>query len=338
MKASILIPAYNAAEFIHETLTSCVQQGLHCIEEIIIVNDHSQDNTRKVIEQFQIEHPNFRIILVDNPTKGACSARNHALRLAQGDAIQWLDADDLLGEGKLEAQLELLQQNPLCLIASKWQRFAGDLTHLWPEEKGSWIQVLEHSTPKEWLLAERMMIPAGWLGSRQLFESIQPWDSSLLINQDGEYFTRAIVNSSGILFEPTSKVYYRSELPNSVSKFNTEKAPSLYQAAESYEQAILSLGDDATLKMLISKQYQKFICQVYPSLPEMRKSAAAKVKTYGNVNTLPLVAESQVAKLICTLFGWKFLILLRILSRYSVTVISQISSRFWPVHPASSEN
>ena len=82
--------------------------------------------------------------------------------------------------------------------------------------------------PKEWLLAERMMIPAGWLGSRQLFESIQPWDASLLINQDGEYFTRAIVASAGVILEPESRVYYRSEMQGSVSQFKPHKAPSLF--------------------------------------------------------------------------------------------------------------
>ena len=65
-----------------------------------------------MVERFQAEHPDFQIILEDNPTKGACAARNHALSLAKGDAIQWLDADDLLGEGKLEGTLELLEQNP----------------------------------------------------------------------------------------------------------------------------------------------------------------------------------------------------------------------------------
>ena len=127
MKVSILIPAYNTAEFIGETLASCVQQGVDCIEEIIVVNDHSEDDTRESWSAFKPNIPTSRIILEDNPTKGACSARNHALRLAQGDAIQWLDADDLLGEGKLNAQLELLEQNPQHLIASKWRRFAGDL-------------------------------------------------------------------------------------------------------------------------------------------------------------------------------------------------------------------
>ena len=315
MKASILIPAYNAAEFIHETLTSCVQQGLHCIEEIIIVNDHSQDNTRKVIEQFQIEHPNFRIILVDNPTKGACSARNHALSLAKGDAIQWLDADDLIGEGKLSALLELLEQNPQHLIASKWRRFAGDLTNLWPEEQGTWSHVPEQSTPKQWLLAERMMIPAGWLGSRQLFEGMQPWNESLLINQDGEYFTRAIVASAGVIFEPQSRVYYRSELHGSVSQFKPHKAPSLFASIESFEQTVLQLGNDSAIKTLISNQYMGFIYRVYPLVPELRKKARVKIEHYGKPTRRNDVAESMVARLICFVFGWRFLVRLRRMQR-----------------------
>ena len=102
--------------------------------------------------------------------------------------------------------------------------------------------------PKEWLLAERMMIPAGWLGSRQLFESIQPWDESLLINQDGEYFTRAIVASAGVIFEPKSRVYYRSEMQGSVSQFKPHKAPSLFASIESFEQTVLQLGNDSAIK------------------------------------------------------------------------------------------
>ena len=57
MKASILIPAYNAAEFIGETLASCVQQGRDCIEEIIVINDHSEDDTRGVVSAFKPNMP-----------------------------------------------------------------------------------------------------------------------------------------------------------------------------------------------------------------------------------------------------------------------------------------
>ena len=312
MKASILIPAYNAAEFIGETLASCVQQGSDCIEEIIVINDHSEDDTRGEVERFQAKHADFRIILEDNPTKGACAARNHALSLAKGDAIQWLDADDLLGEGKLEAQLELLYQNPKHLIASKWRRFAGDLTILWPEEQGAWSHVPDQSSPKEWLLAERMMIPAGWLGSRQLFESIQPWDTSLLINQDGEYFTRAIVASAGVILEPESRVYYRSEMQGSVSQFKPNKAPSLFASIESFEQTVLQLGNDSDIKTLISNHYMGFLYRVYPLVPELRKKAQAKIKRYGKPTRQNDVAESMMARLICVVFGWRFLVHLRL--------------------------
>jgi len=312
MKASILIPAYNAAEFIGETLASCVQQGRDCIEEIIVINDHSEDDTRGVVERFQAKHPEIHIILEDNPTKGACSARNHALRLAQGAAIQWLDADDLLGEGKLNTQLKLLRQNPQHLIASKWRRFAGDLTNLWPEEQGAWGHVPNQSSPREWLLAERMMIPAGWLGSRQLFESIQPWDTSLLINQDGEYFTRAIVASAGVILEPESRVYYRSELKKSVSQFKPHKAPSLFASVESFEQAVLQLGNDSAIKTLISNHYMGFIYRVYPLVPELRKKAQDKIKQFGKPTRRNDVAESMMARLICIVFGWRFLVRLRL--------------------------
>ena len=283
-------------------LASCVQQGRDCIEEIIVINDHSEDDTREWWSVFKPNILTSSIILEDNPTKGACSARNHALSLAKGDAIQWLDADDLLGEGKLEAQLELLNQNPQHLIASKWRRFAGDLTNLWPEEQGAWSHVPDQSSPKEWLLAERMMIPAGWLGSRQLFESIQPWDASLLINQDGEYFTRAIVASAGVILEPESRVYYRSEMQGSVSQFKPHKAPSLFASIESFEQTVLQLGNDSAIKTLISNQYMGFIYRVYPLVPELRKKARAKIKHYGKPTRENDVAESMVARLICFVF------------------------------------
>ena len=149
------------------------------------------------------------------------------------------------------------------------------------EEQGAWSHVPEQSTPKEWLLAERMMIPAGWLGSRQLFEGMQPWDESLLINQDGEYFTRAIVASAGVIFEPQSRVYYRSELHGSVSQFKPHKAPSLFASIESYEKTILQLGNESALKTLISNHYMGFIYRVYPLVPELRKKARAKIKHYG---------------------------------------------------------
>lgn len=313
MKPSILIPAFNAGDFIEATLWSCLEQGAEFIHEIIVVDDGSEDNTREVVQAFATANPTLSILLEANPKKGACAARNHAFTLASGEAIQWLDADDLLGPGKLQAQMALLEQNPNHLIATKWRRFENDLSQLFPEEIGSWAQVPTQSTPVEWLRSERMMIPAGWLGTRTLFQSISGWDESLLINQDGEYFTRAIAASQGILYEPTARVYYRSGNPTSVSHFQAHKAPSLFASCESFEQTVLGLDNSREIGPLISNKYMGFIYRVYPLVPELRKAARQKIRQYGRPTRPNDVAESAPAKIICALLGWRALVRLRLL-------------------------
>lgn len=313
MKASILIPAFNAAAFLEETLENCVLQGADAIHEIVVVDDHSEDTTLEVASNFAQSHPQFNFIIEQNPGKGACSARNLAFSMASGEAIQWLDSDDILGPDKLQKQLAILKSNASYLIASKWRRFSGDLGNLYPEEQGNWSDVPSASTPLEWLASERMMIPAGWLGTRALFEKTGRWDESLLINQDGEYFTRAIAASEGVIFEPESRVYYRSGVSGSVSHFQPEKALSLFKSCESFERVALSMGSRQEVGALISNKYQGFIYRVYPLVPELRKAARNKIEAFGKPTRGNDVAESGLAKLICALLGWKALVRMRLL-------------------------
>ena len=126
MKASILIPAFNAGNTLQATLESCVEQGARVVEEIIVVDDHSTDDTRDVFEAFQRNHPDFNLLWATNPKKGACSARNHALSLSRGPFIQWLDADDLLGRDKIETQLNALDGAGRSLATCPFRPFNGD--------------------------------------------------------------------------------------------------------------------------------------------------------------------------------------------------------------------
>ena len=123
MKASILIPAFNAADTLSATLLNCIAQGNTVVGEIIVVDDHSTDDTPNVFKAVQRQHPDFSWIWATNPKKGACSARNHALDLSQCDFIQWLDADDLLGPGKIDAQLRALEQSKRSLATCPFRPF-----------------------------------------------------------------------------------------------------------------------------------------------------------------------------------------------------------------------
>ena len=94
---SILIPAYNAEETIAYTLQSAIAQ-IWQRKEIIVVDDGSKDRTAEVARRFASKE----LAVVSKENQGAAATRNHALRLSQGDYIQWLDADDLLAQDKIE--------------------------------------------------------------------------------------------------------------------------------------------------------------------------------------------------------------------------------------------
>jgi glycosyltransferase involved in cell wall biosynthesis len=97
---SIIIPAYNAEEYIKETIESVLAQT-YKNTEIIVVDDGSTDDTYKIAIKF-----GSRIKLFKTKNSGVSSARNFAIAKAQGDWLAFIDADDLWAENKLEVQIE----------------------------------------------------------------------------------------------------------------------------------------------------------------------------------------------------------------------------------------
>src|ERR1700758_5505261 len=102
---SILIPAYNAEEWIADTIRSAIHQTWPH-KEIIVVDDGSKDRTAEVARNFA---PN-EVTVVSKENEGAAATRNRALQICRGEYIQWLDADDLLSHDKIERQLAVLRE------------------------------------------------------------------------------------------------------------------------------------------------------------------------------------------------------------------------------------
>lgn len=101
-KISIIIPCYNQAQFLPETLQSVLDQT-YTNWECIIVNDGSPDHTEEVALEWCEKDQRFIYLKKENG--GLSSARNAGLEIAKGDYIQFLDSDDLLNEFKFEYQL-----------------------------------------------------------------------------------------------------------------------------------------------------------------------------------------------------------------------------------------
>lgn len=108
MNISVVIPTYNRANLIAKAVQSVLEQTIQPLE-IIIVDDHSTDNTKEVIESFQSDKIKY---VVNSRKKGANGARNTGILLAQGEYIAFQDSDDIWLPTKLEEQLNFAQKHP----------------------------------------------------------------------------------------------------------------------------------------------------------------------------------------------------------------------------------
>src|ERR1051326_5092078 len=180
---SILIPAYNAEQWISEAIKSALDQTWPT-KEIIIVDDGSRDQTLQVARQFASK----QVCVVTQENQGASAARNKACELSQGDYIQWLDADDLLSPAKIAKQVEASNQygSERTLFSSAWGQFYYRVDKATFTRTSLWSNL----SPLEWLvrkMGENLhMPPATWLVSRKLTEAAGPWDIRLSLDDDGE--------------------------------------------------------------------------------------------------------------------------------------------------------
>jgi glycosyltransferase involved in cell wall biosynthesis len=103
---SVVIPAYNAAATLDETLRSARSQT-HSVLEIVVVDDGSTDGTRSLAQQHAAVDERVQVVTQRNA--GVAEARNNGWRRARSDLIAFLDADDLWAPTKIERQLQALQ-------------------------------------------------------------------------------------------------------------------------------------------------------------------------------------------------------------------------------------
>jgi glycosyltransferase involved in cell wall biosynthesis len=102
---SVIVPVYNRAHLVTETVASILGQTYRNIE-IILINDGSTDDSLKVIQTLQQEHPDV-IRIIDQENQGQIIARNQGIQQARGQYIAFLDSDDLWVPDKLELQMPL---------------------------------------------------------------------------------------------------------------------------------------------------------------------------------------------------------------------------------------
>jgi glycosyltransferase involved in cell wall biosynthesis len=276
---SILIPAFNAQEWIADTLRSAIAQTWDR-KEIIVVDDGSTDQTRATARRF--ESDGVRVFAQKN--QGAAAARNKAFSLSQGEYIQWLDADDLLAADKIARQMEVVNvASKRTLLSSAWGQF------LYRQHRAHFVPTAlwEDLSRVEWLLRKMgqnlHMQTATWLVSRELTEAAGPWDTTLLSDDDGEYFSRVLLASDGVRFVPEARVYYRMSGPRSLSSIgqSNQKLDALWRSMQMQIDYLRSLEDSERARAACVKYLETWLIHFYLNRPDIVNQAQQKARNLG---------------------------------------------------------
>lgn len=265
---SILIPAYNAENWVEEAIQSALAQTWPR-KEIIVVDDGSSDRTAMVARQFASK----QVLVVSKENQGAAAARNHALRLSQGDYIQWLDADDILAPDKVEAQIAFSHEaeSKRILLSSSWASFNYRLR----QAKFTPTPLWQDFSPVEWLLRKMSqnlhMQTATWLTSRELCDAAGPWDTRLLSDDDGEYFCRVLLASGGTRFVPEAKVFWRNTPSGRLSYVGAsdKKKDALLLSMKLHISYLRSLEDSDRTRRACLTYMQNWLDNFYPERPDL---------------------------------------------------------------------
>lgn len=120
---SVIIPVFNAASFLHESIESILNQTFSDFE-LIILNDKSTDESLEIIKKFQAK--DNRIIIIDKEQNvGPANLRNEGINAAKGTYIALMDADDIALPTRFEKQIEVLKNNPEIGVCGTWFTFFG---------------------------------------------------------------------------------------------------------------------------------------------------------------------------------------------------------------------
>jgi glycosyltransferase involved in cell wall biosynthesis len=232
---SVIVPAFNAEEYIMECLSSVINQTYRNLE-IIVINDGSTDRTKDMLGN--INDP--RLIILNQPNKGCSAAKNIGLKISKGDFIQYLDADDYLSLDKIEKQLMVLKDKPNCTAVCKTQIISCKDSNLNDEISSDFL--IDNLTGMEFLLnllgskgKFGMVQPNAYLITRNISDRVGCWNEEISPSpdEDGEYFSRILLESQTVMCTGGINFYRRPPSGNTLSKlFSMERSLNLLRTVD----------------------------------------------------------------------------------------------------------
>jgi glycosyltransferase involved in cell wall biosynthesis len=213
-KVSIIIPAYNVAPYIGETLDSVFAQTF-ADYEVIVINDGSPDanDLERALARFV-----DRINYIKQENRGASAARNSGVRAARGEFVAFLDADDLWLPNYLDGQINFIREHDCDLVCADAEVFSDSSSH----EKTYMESLMADALPTGdvtflgLLSAEQSLITSGVVVRRELVIQVGLFDELLRNSQDFDLWLRLARSGARMAYRRRTLLRYRSR-DNSLS-------------------------------------------------------------------------------------------------------------------------
>lgn len=201
MTLSVIIPVYNRPLELQRAVESVLQQTTP-VDEIIIIDDGSNDDTANVLQLLKQQHANIKSITQTN--QGVSAARNQGIKLASGNWIAFLDSDDEWLANKVEVFMAHIQQHPECQFFHSdeiWIRHGVRVNAMKKHKKRGGL-IFKHCLPL------CVISPSASILHKSLFAEIGLFDESLPACEDYDLWLR-ICHSTPVCFseEPLIKKY-----------------------------------------------------------------------------------------------------------------------------------
>lgn len=225
---SVVIPAYNSALTIEETIESVRQQTFTDFE-LIVIDDGSQDNTVEIVKNIAKTEPRLKIFPYENGGVGV--ARNRGINLATGEFVAFLDADDLWTPDKLELQLKALKDNPQAGVAYSWTNFI--------DEQGKFLSlglrpISEGNVYRELLQMNFLSNGSNILARRKAIESIGGFSPDHPFAADWDFYLKLAFKWSFVVV-PKYQILYRQRTTSMSSNFESSMQESFAVLERAYQ-------------------------------------------------------------------------------------------------------
>jgi glycosyltransferase involved in cell wall biosynthesis len=211
---SVVVSSYNYEHYLPRLLESLLKQT-YTNWECIIVDDESTDNTSELLKQYSEKDERIKYQFQNNT--GPAAARSLGVSIAKGEYVQFIDADDFIGESKFEIEIELFKNNPLVdIVYSSYSFIDSDLKEQWKDgEKWQTLSTKPFNDfVKYW--ENGLMIPIhSFLFKRHCFEKWGSFDLKLKTHEDWDLNLNFSLQGMKYLHHNYVGAFYRIHLNSS---------------------------------------------------------------------------------------------------------------------------